>query len=267
MRPWKLAELNFAQVRENKYEVAVIPIGCTEPHNLHLPYGMDTLEGDVIGDHTCEAAHDAGASVILLPTVPYGTVSAQSEFPLSININPSTLYALLTDIIVSLAGHGITKIVLLNSHGGNDLKPLLRELYGTVNAHIFLLNWYEAFEDVYDEIFENRGEHAGEMETSIALAYFPELVGRNDKGDLIADNGVTARFRFEALNRGWVSITRPWHLFTTNSGAGNPHAASAEKGLRLMEVLVERISTFLVELSDAEPDDSFPFQPGDVHKP
>lgn len=267
MRPWKLAELNFAQVRENKYEVAVIPLGCTEPHNLHLPYGMDTLEGNVIGDHICEAAYNAGASVILLPTIPYGTVSAQREFPLSLNINPSTLFALLTDLIESLEGHGITKIVLLNSHGGNDLKPLLRELYGKVRAHIFLFNWYQSIEDVYDEIFENRGDHAGEMETSIALAYFPELVGHDDKGDLIADDGVTARFRFEALNRGWVSITRPWHLFTTNSGAGNPHAASAEKGRHLMEVLVERMSAFIVELSRAEPDDSFPFQPGDVHEP
>ena len=49
--------------------------------------------------------------------------------------------------------------------------------------------------------------------------------------------------------RGWVGITRPWHLLTTNSGSGNPHEATAEKGRRLMEVLVERLAPFLVDLA------------------
>ncbi len=61
------------------------------------------------------------------------------------------------------------------------------------------------------------------------------------------------------MNRGWVSITRPWHLLTTNTGAGNPHAASAEKGLRMMDELVARLSTFLVELSASPLDERFPF--------
>ena len=68
-------------------------------------------------------------------------------------------------------------------------------------------------------------------------------------GSLIADDGATADTRFEAVNQGWVSITRPWHLFTTNAGSGYPHAASAEKGRRLMEMIVERLAPFLAELS------------------
>jgi creatinine amidohydrolase len=50
---------------------------------------------------------------------------------------------------------------------------------------------------------------------------------------------------------------------TTNSGAGNPHAASAEKGRRLMDVLVERLSDFLVELAASPLDERFPFVPED----
>ena len=97
------------------------------------------------------------------------------------------------------------------------------------------------------------------METSVILAYHPHLVARDAEGRLAADNGATARSRFEAVNRGWVSITRPWHLLTTNRGAGNPHAASAEKGLRMMEELVARLSAFLVELSASPLDERFPF--------
>ena len=97
------------------------------------------------------------------------------------------------------------------------------------------------------------------METSLALAYVPELVGRKPDGSLTADSGQTAPCRFEAVNRGWVSITRPWHLLTTNAGVGNPHAASAEKGRRLIELLVDRLASFLVELSNAELDERFPY--------
>jgi creatinine amidohydrolase len=65
---------------------------------------------------------------------------------------------------------------------------------------------------------------------------------------------------FDAVNKGWVSITRPWHLLTTNSGAGNPHAATAEKGRQCMAILVERLAGFLVELSAHRIDAHFPYR-------
>ena len=151
------------------------------------------------------------------------------------------------------------KSCLLNSHGGNDLKPVLRELYGQTPAKLFLCNWYAAFKDQYNSIFCEPDDHAGEMETSLMLAYYPELVARNPDGTLTADEGRAATSRFEAVNRGWVSITRPWHLLTSNAGCGNPHAAAAEKGLRLMEVLVERLGDFLVELAASPLDERFPY--------
>lgn len=259
MQPWNLAETNYGSVREQHYEVAVLPLGATEPHNLHLPYGMDLFEGNLVGQRICEAAWRQGAKVLLLPTIPYGTHTNQQAFPFAMNVNPSTLGMVITDLIESLVRHGVLKIVLLNSHGGNDLKALLRELYGRSKAKVFLSNWYQIFGDVYHEIFEEPDDHAGEMETSLALAYLPDLVARRPDGSLTADEGRKAETRFEAVNRGWVSITRPWHLLTTNTGAGNPHAATAKKGRRLMEVLVDRLARFLVELSAAPLDERFPY--------
>ena len=49
-RPWILADANYAYTKENPYDVAVLPLGATEPHNLHLPYGTDVFEGTVIGE-------------------------------------------------------------------------------------------------------------------------------------------------------------------------------------------------------------------------
>jgi creatinine amidohydrolase len=259
-QPWKLADANYAQIKAAHYEVAVLPLGATEPHNLHLPYGTDTFEASTIGEQICSAAAEQGAKVLLLPTIPFGTETNQREFPFSMNVNPSTLFAVVTDLVDSLIQSGIRKIVLLNSHGGNEFKPLARELYGQRDAHLFLCFWPTVLKDVYRQIFEHLDDHAGEMETSMALAYFPDHVGRNLDGSLAADDGLAAEMRFQALEQGWVSITRPWHLLTTHSGSGYPHAASAEKGREAMKVLVDRLAPFLVELSHSKLDDRFPFK-------
>ncbi len=258
--PWKLAEANYAQIKDANFQVAVLPLGATEPHNLHLPYGTDTLEANTLAEKACEAAHRQGASVVLLPTIPFGTETNQRAFPLALNVQPSTLLLLVRDLVESVSQSGIRKILLLNSHGGNDLKPILRELYGQTPAHLFLCFWPHVIRDHYSEIFEFPDDHAGEMETSFALAYFPQLVARNADGSLAADAGATRPLRFDALREGWVQLTRPWHLLTTNSGSGSPHRATAEKGTRMMDLFVERIGRFLVELSASPLDDPFPFQ-------
>ncbi|QEG24516.1 creatininase family protein [Mariniblastus fucicola] len=259
MKPWNLSQTNYATIKQNDYEVAVLPMGATEPHNLHLPYGTDLFEGTIVGEKICEAAWDQGAKVLLLPTIPYGTETNMREFPFAINLNPSTLHRVIEDVVDSLLTSGIRKVVILNSHGGNGFKPFLREMSGKTEAQLFLCDWFRAFEDVYFDIFSKGEDHAGEMETSFGLAYFPEYVAVNDDGTLPADAGSVRPMRFDALNKGWVSISRPWHLLTTNSGAADPHAASAAKGERMMEVLVERLGMFLVELSDSTIDDQFPF--------
>jgi len=220
---------------------------------------MDVFEGTAIGERVCEAAHQRGAKVVLLPTIPYGTETNLRAFPLAMNLDPSTLNAVVTDLVASLEVSGIRKVLLLNSHGGNDMKPLLRELYGKTPVHLFLCNWYQMIMDEYDEIFDHRDDHAGEMETSFALAFLPHLVERAQDGTPAADDGSPTAMRFRALNEGWVSITRPWHLLTKQAGVGNPFAATAEKGQRFVELIVERLSEFLVELSQAEIDERFPF--------
>jgi creatinine amidohydrolase len=117
-----------------------------------------------------------------------------------------------------------------------------------------LCDWYRMAADVYPTIFERPGEHADEVETSLGLAYFPELVHPKQ-----ADSGSARPTKLDAVNKGWVSITRPWHLVTTNTGLGDPSAATAEKGRKLMDVLVERLASFLCELSAAPVDETFPY--------
>lgn len=260
MRPWILSETNYGHLKANPVEVAVLAMGATEPHNLHLPYGTDAFEGTELASRACEIAHERGAKVVMLPTMPYGTQTNMAAFPLAMNLHPTTLLAVIRDLCGSLALANVRKLLILNSHGGNDFKWVLRELANQTPVKLFLCDWFRGLSaDVQKEIFEHQDDHAGEMETSLGLAFFPELVAKNPDGSLAADEGKTRTTRFEAVNEGWVSISRPWHLLTTNTGSGYPHAASAEKGHKLMDAIAVRLADFLVELSNAPVDETFPF--------
>ncbi len=256
MREWVLSETNHAFIRSQRWEVAVLPFGATEPHNLHMPYGTDTFEVEEIGRRACERAYQAGAKVLLLPTIPFGVNTNHLKLSggVTCSVMPTTLLKILTDIVDSLERQGIQKLVLLNGHGGNELKPLMRELYTQTEVFLCLCDWYRVATDVYPQIFKEPGEHADEVETSLGLAFFPQLVKLEQ-----ADAGAARPTQLDAVNRGWVSITRPWHIATTNTGLGNPMAATAEKGRRLMEVLVERIAGFLLDLAKSPKGDDFPY--------
>jgi creatinine amidohydrolase len=256
MREWVLAEQTHAFVRQQPWQVAVLPFGATEPHNLHMPYGTDTFQVEAIADRACERAYRAGARVIRLPVMPYGVNTNYFQVPgaLACSVTPSTLLRLLTDLVESMERQGVRKLVLLNGHGGNELKPLLRELHHRTRTFLCLCDWYRVATDRYAGLFERPGEHADEIETSLGLAFFPDLVRPEQ-----ADAGAARPTRFEAINRGWVSITRPWHLATTNTGLGDPKAATADKGRRLMDIVAERLGDFLTALAAAPVDDSFPY--------
>ena len=260
MREWILAETNYGLLKDNPYDVLVLPMGATEPHNLHLPYGTDTYQSETMAELACEAAFRQGARVAMLPAFPFGTQTNLREFPLAINLMPSTLSAVLSDIVESLADSGVQKLVILNGHGGNEFKSVLRELYGRTSVHLFLCDWFRGISsDVQQQIFEDPGDHAGEMETSLMLAYYGDLVATDDAGNLSADEGVEKSSDFEAIRNRWVSITRPWHLVTTNSGTGDPRPATAEKGRHLMDTIVERLAAFLVQLANEDITEQFPY--------
>jgi creatinine amidohydrolase len=251
-----LAEMTHAEVRSTQWQVAVLPFGATEPHNLHMPYGTDNIEVELIGRRACEYATQAGAKVLLLPTIPYGVNTNHLRIPgaIACSVTPTTLLHLLTDLVDSLERQGIRKLVLLNGHGGNELKPFMRELHHRTKVFLCLCDWFRMATDLYPSIFDQPGEHADEVETSLGLAYFPTLLKLEQ-----ADAGSEQPTCLDAVNRSWISITRPWHLATTNTGLGDPRGASAEKGRKLMDTLVNRLGRFLIDLSALPMSETFPY--------
>lgn len=253
IRDWDLTEINLRRARERRYEVAVIPTSAIEAHNLHLPEGQDFLQSYHIARHCCEIAWPRCESVLCMPGIPYGVDCNLMDFPLSIHVSQDTLNAMLRDIIVALRHHGIRKVVLFNSHGGNDFTAFIRQIQGDLDVHVFVCNWWTVGKDRYAEIFEKADDHAGELETSVALALFPGLVEMEQ-----AKDGHAAPFRFPALEQGWLRTSRNFARLNDHCAAGDPRAATADKGRRYLEIVYERVSGFLVDLARTPIDSHFP---------
>src|SRR3954469_4942101 len=127
MRPYVLAETNWKTTKNTSYNVAVLPWGATEAHNYHLPYATDNVLSESVAIRAAERAWNAGARVVVLPTVPFGVNTTQLDIKLVINMNPSTQAMLLRDLVMSLDTQGIHKLLILNGHGGNDFRQMIRE--------------------------------------------------------------------------------------------------------------------------------------------
>src|SRR5438270_561703 len=86
-RPYILNELTWKAVRDARYDVAVLPWGATEAHNLHLPYSTDNVETERIAALSARHASERGARVVVLPVVPFGVNTGQLDIPLCLNVN------------------------------------------------------------------------------------------------------------------------------------------------------------------------------------
>jgi len=245
-RPFILSELTWKSVRESRYDVAVLPWGATEAHNLHLPYATDNLETEAIAERAAERAWKAGAKVVVLPVVPFGVNTGQLDIPLCINMNPSTQALVLRDVAHSLAGQGINKLVVLNGHGGNDFRQMIRELQPQVSLFLCVVNWYKTLD--LKPYFSDVGDHAGEMETSVMQHIAPELVRPLSE----AGSGKARAFKIQAFREGWAWAPRQWTKVTDDTGVGNPAASTAEKGKRYVEAVTGKLADFLVDLAKAD---------------
>lgn len=246
-RPWLLSESTWAEVKTTRYQVAVLPWGATEAHNLHLPYATDTISAEAAAGESARIAWGQGARVIVLPAVPFGVHTGQRDIPLCLNANPSTQFALLRDLAESVHRAGIAKLVIVNGHGANEFRGMVRELQGALPLFICVVHWYQAVDP--RQFFGEPGDHAGEMETSDLMHLAPELV----RPLASAGEGKARRFRVTGLREGWVWAPRRWTEVTDDTGVGDPRGATAAKGAAHFSAATEQLGGFLVELAAADP--------------
>lgn len=250
-RPWVLAETSWGTVRETSYDVAVLPWGATEAHNYHLPYATDNIECDGVAALAAGRAWARGARVVVLPTVPFGVNTTQLDIPLTLNVSPTTQLALLRDLASALRGQGIRKLVILNGHGGNDFRQMIRELHAELSIFICAVSWYDCVDPrLY---FSQPGDHAGELETSVMMELAPSLVQPLSS----AGHGSSRPWRIGALREGWAWAPRQWTRITSDTGVGDPAAATPAKGAAFLDAVCGKLADLFVELAAADLDDMY----------
>jgi len=253
----RLEDLTHPEVKQREIRVLVLPVGSTEPHANHLCYGNDAWTAEALAKLAAARANQNGARVAVLPMMPYGVNTNVAAIAYAQSIRPATMIQFVNDVVETAESHGIRKLVIINTHGGNSttLGAAQRELAAShPKVFVALIEPSKVYADVAAKIIERRGDHASEAETSVSLALFPDKVYMDR-----ARPPREAGFRLKSLNEPYVTIVRPWKYVSDNTGLGDPTRASAAKGQKLVEVFVERVSAFLKELSDAELTESFPY--------
>lgn len=250
-RPYVLAETTWKTVRDTEYTVAILPWGATEAHNFHLPFGTDNYESAWVATESARRAWEAGEKVVVLPGIPFGVNTGQLDLRLTINMNPSTQALMLGDVARSLEAQGINRLVILNSHGGNDFKQMIRELQATSTVFIATINWWSCIDSkpYYDE----PGDHAGELETSVMMEITPDLILPIDE----AGSGRARKFKVNGLRDGLAWAPRSWTQVTDDTGSGDPSLATRDKGVRHLEAVTTSIGEFLVALAKADLKDMY----------
>ncbi|HET7361362.1 MAG TPA: creatininase family protein [Salinimicrobium sp.] len=251
-RPYILAETNWKHVKDENYEVVVLPWGATEAHNFHLPYATDNILAEATAIEAAGKAWKNKAKTIVLPTIPFGVNTGQMDVKLCMNMNPSTQYAVLKDVVQVLERHQIHKLVIINAHGGNNFKQMIRELsLEFPNVFVCSINWWQVTDA--KPYFNEPGDHAGELETAAVMHLKPQLVlPLNEAGD-----GKARTFKLKGLKEGWVSAQREWTKVTKDTGVGNPKMATAEKGKKFFDETTNIIAGFLEELHQADLNDLY----------
>lgn len=244
----QLAATPYGKVREVKYDLAVLPWGATEPHNLHLPYLTDCILSEAVAlDAAQWTGEKTGAKIMVLPPVAMGSQNpGQRDLSFCIHSRYETQKAILTDIVSSLYHQGMRRMVIVNGHGGNCFKNMIRDL--AVDYPDFLIFSTEWFTIVPPSgFFDEKDDHAGELETSVMMYYHPELVNLADAGA-----GKAKPFALSALNEKIAWVPRDWMKVTEDTGIGDPRKASAEKGRQYVILVVEKLSRLFTELSSQQ---------------
>lgn len=238
----------YGDVKDLSYSFAVLPWGATEPHNYHLPYMTDCyLAYGISIDAVEKTLTNYGIRGMVLPPITLGSQNpGQVGQPFCIHGRYETQRMILTDVVESLLAQGVDKLVIVNGHGGNNFKNMIRDMaIDYPEMLIASCEWFKV--ESQQGYFEILDDHAGEMETSVMMHYYPELVQFEKAGD-----GASKSYNIEAFKSGIVWIPRNWKKVSYDTGVGDPCKSTPEKGKRFADVVTTKLSDFFNDLMTKE---------------
>jgi creatinine amidohydrolase len=221
--------------RDRGARVAVLPVGSFEQHGDFLPLITDTILACAIARRL-----STDYQLLLLPPVTLSCSHEHSGFAGTVSLSAETLIAVVTDIVESLRNSGIERLAIVNGHGGNYVLSNIVQQATVGRPRMVLfpgrVEWEAARSAADLQASAGEDMHAGELEVSLLLHTYPELVGEDFRhGD-------------------WQAYPRPHLLVTgmrryTESGViGRPSLATAEKGRAVLDSLARSFKDHLALL-------------------
>ncbi len=235
----RLLRMTGYLLKENYFDKAVLPLGSTEYHGDHLPFGTDTL----VAESLAEAVSQRVGGMLCLPALPFGMSRHYSSFPLSITLSTETQIHVIKEVIDSLNQQGLRRLLIINGHDGNlpAIEAATREYrvdHPEMRVAVLDAWWVTAAELLPKGTFEAWGGlgHAGEGETSIMLKVAPELV-----------NLSRARGHIPTLPE-HVQVKWLFKEITPFGVTGDPTKATSEKGILMWNALVNHLVSFIEDM-------------------
>ena len=223
---WEEAKIYF-----EKNNIAIVPAGSNEQHGPANPLGTDHLIAKELAQ---EAAKRTG--VVCLQVIPFGVSPHHRQFWGTISVAPKVFRKYMKEVFLSLKYYGVRKIVVVNGHGGNlaALREVAREMREQ-DVFVSIFEWWPAVAELLPAIFDDdERHHAGAEETSVNMALHPQLV---NKDRLIDEKPRTNRLQVAGITISEDSIDA-----TPNGVFGNQKNASAEKGKKVVQAVVDALA-------------------------
>lgn len=240
-----MAKLTWPEVGEylKENDIILFPTGSTEQHGKHIAEDNDAFTAFEIAKRVAERT-----GVLVAPPMPFGNSIHHMGFPGTITLTFDTLVDVYKEVCESLIKHGFKKVVIMNGHGGNTnaIAQALREVREETGVIVYSVMVFPGkFGAESTKILEQKtGGHACEEETSIGL-YLGQRVLMERAEDWKPPKTWT---EFNAKYRQKVEMAMNWNELTDIGSIGEPTLATSEKGKRMVEVVVEDMSSFIEDL-------------------
>ncbi|GIJ13280.1 creatininase family protein [Micromonospora andamanensis] len=217
-------------------DVAVLPVGSFEQHGSFLPLTTDTIVATAIA-----TAIARRHNVLVLPPITLSCSHEHAAWAGTVSISHQTLSAIVEDTRASLSASGITRLAIVNGHGGNYvLSNIVQTANATTSGSMTLFptrsDWAKARQDARLDSDAHHDMHAGELEVSILLYAQPRAVGEeSDAGDHAADDRP-------------MLLVHGMSAYTKTGVIGRPSAGTAAKGEALLASLAQSFDDHLAAL-------------------